>query len=259
MIVHLVLAAGILSRPVAISADRLEVFDRQNKAIYRGHAKAQRDSTTLTCNTLTVYFSESRDVLRLEAEGDVVAVDQDRTARGDKAEFNNETGLLRVFGAPSAQSGDRHILGDEIRFTTGTEFLEVIKARTTDSQMVIDADRLELEGNRHIAKWLGHVHAKKKTTTLRAPILIAHYDEHGNVQRVEAKGGVEATDKNRWAKGANAKYDAVSGRLEVTGKPEARQGKNHLKGRKITFVSGSDTIEVDDAQSVIDVKDKQGK
>lgn len=259
MIRLLLLGAALLSRPVEISADKLEVLDREHKAVYRGHAKAVRDTTTLTCDTLTVFYSPSREVVRIEADGNVEAVDGDRHAWGEHADFDNATGVLKVTGSPRAQSGERKVTGEEITFTTGTDKVEVLKPRTMDQQIVIDADRLVLDQDRRVATWEGHVKAKKATTTLVAPTLLARYDDKGAITRVEARGGVEVRDKDRWARGARADYDAAAGRLVVTGKPEARQGNNHITGRSVTFVSGSDVLEVEDAKSIIDVKEKPTK
>jgi lipopolysaccharide transport protein LptA len=256
---YALLLGALLSRPVEISADRLEVLDTEHKAIYRGHARAVRDTTTLSCSTLTVHYSESKEVTRIEADGDVEAIDQDRHAWGEHADFDNHTGVLKVTGSPRAQSGERKVTGEEITFTNGSDRLEVTHPHTTDAELTIDADRLALEADRRVATWEGHVKAKKATTQLWAPTLLARYDDKGAITRVEARGGVEVRDKERWAKGARADYDAVAGRLTVTGKPEARQGNSRITGRSVTFVSGSDTLEVEEATSVIDVKDAKDK
>ena len=39
--------------------------------------------------------------------------------------------------------------------------------------------------------------------------------------------------------------------LVVTGKPEARQGPNRMRGTKITFITGKDTLEVENATTVL--------
>lgn len=258
MITALLFGAALLARPVEISADKLEVRDKEHRAVYRGHSKAVRDTTTLTCDTLTVFYSPSREVERIEADGAVEAIDGDRHAWGDHADFDNATGVLKVRGNPRAQSGNRKVVGEEITFTTGSEALEVTKPRTTDDQVTIDADTLLLDADRKVATWVGHVKAKKATTTLTAPTLVARYDEQGTITKIEARGGIEVRDKDRWAKGARGDYDAKTGRLVVTGKPEARQGNNRIKGRTVTFVSGSDQLEVEGAESIIEVKEKKG-
>jgi lipopolysaccharide export system protein LptA len=248
------LLGALLSRPVTVTADHLEVLDKERKAVYRGHAQALRDSTTMTCDTLTVFYSDKREVEHIEAQGNVEAVDADRHAWGDRADFDNATGVLVVHGNPHAQQGERRVTGDEIVFTSGIDRVEVKNAHTKDDATSIDADKLVLEADRKIANWTGHVVAHKATTTVNAPLLTAHYDEKGTVTRVEARGGVEVRDKDRWAKGARADFDALQGRLVVTGKPEARQGNSRIYGKSVTFVQGSDTLEVENAQSFIDVK-----
>ena len=256
--IALLLFGALLSRPVEVSADKLEVEGRERKAVYRGNARAVRDTTTLTCDTLTVFYSQQREVQRIEALGNVEAIDGDKHAWGERAEFDNASGVLKVFGKPRVVQGARRVEGEEIVFTTGVDRVEVAKARTSssDEQLTIDADRLVLDQDRQTARWEGHVKAKKATTSLFAPTLVASYDERGEVTRVQANGGVEVRDRDRWAKGQRADYDVPNGRLVVSGSPEARQGNNHVTGTRVTFVSGSDVLEVENAKSVIDVKDR---
>ena len=166
---------------------------------------------------------------------------------------------------PQARQGKREVVGETVTFTTGIDRVVVTKPRTRvqDEQkgpasgaIAIDADLLTLEGARSFATWSGHVKARRAKTTLTAPELTAHYDEAGVITRVQAKGGVEATEGDKWAKGQRADYDALKGVLVVTGKPEAKQGKSRMKGTKVTFFSGSDFIEVENATTVIEVEKK---
>ena len=47
--------------------------------------------------------------------------------------------------------------------------------------------------------------------------------------------------------------------LVVTGKPQARQGKTRMTGTRVTFFSGSEFLEVENAKTVIEVeKNKKG-
>ena len=140
----------------------------------------------------------------------------------------------------------------------------VTKARTRmkepkDQRVAIDADLLTLEGPKNEAKWTGHVHGVKGKTTLLAPEVTAHYDEAGDVDRVLARGGVEVTEGDRWARGQNADYDVPRGMLVVTGKPTARQGKTRMKGTKVTFMTGAEFLEVENAVTVIEVDKKKVK
>jgi lipopolysaccharide transport protein LptA len=279
-LVPLLLAASpdagvLLSRPVQVSADRLEVLNREQRAIYTGHAKALRDTTTLTCDVITVEYGANREVSRILARGHVEAVDGDRWARGDEADYDNLTGTLVVRGKPEARQGKREVQGELVTFVTGTDRVVVDRARTKvdDAQapvrdggvaggpqrITIDADRLVLDEQRSRADWSGHVVARRGDTTITAPQLTALYDDGGTITKVQARGGVEATEKDRWARGQKGDYDVQTGVLVVTGQPQARQGTSRMKGTKVTFFSGSDFLEVENATTVIEVRQQPGK
>lgn len=244
-------------RPVVVSADRLELAPRELRAVYRGHARAVRDGTTLTCEEIEVFFTPAREVERIVARGGVLAVDGDREARGDEAEYDNRLGVLTVRGAPRARQGPREVLGDLVTFTTGLERLVVTRARTRvdgpdDQRLAIDADELVLEGAKQEATWRGHVRATRAHAVLTAPELVATYDDAGRVTRARARGGVEVTEGDRWARGQAADYDVPRGVLVVTGRPQARQGASRMKGSKVTLYTGTELLEVEDAVTVIE-------
>ncbi len=278
MLLALLLAAGpdagvLLSRPVQVSADKLELLNKEQKAIYTGHAKAIRDTTTLTCEKITVEYGADREVSRILAVGNVEAVDADRWGRGDEADYDNKTGTLVLRGNPRARQGKREVEGQLVTFVTGTDRIVVEKARTrvTDEKgltrdggvgggpqrVTIDADQLVLDDRRNLALWKGHVVAKRGETTLTAPELTAISDDQGTITKVQARGGVEATERDRWAKGQRGDYDVESGVLVVTGNPQARQGTSRMKGTKVTFHSGTDFVEVENATTVIEVDQKR--
>jgi lipopolysaccharide export system protein LptA len=61
-------------------------------------------------------------------------------------------------------------------------------------------------------------------------------------------------DGEKWARGDRAEFDNVRGVLVVTGNPEARQGPNFMRGTKVTFVVGKDTLEVENARTVFETE-----
>ncbi len=247
------------SAPVEVTADRLDLLQREQRAIYTGNAKAVRGTTTLQCDRLEVLLGSAGDVVKILASGQVKATDGDRAAQAERAEYDNQTGTLRLFGSPAAQQAKRSVTGDEVTWTTGTDVLEVTRARTVAQddaaqgakRIVIDADRLTLRNKQNSATWAGHVRVRRGATTVLAPQLTALYDDAGNVSRVEASGGIEATERDRWVTGQRATYDAASGELVVTGKPEAKQGNHHLKGTKVTLFTDREFIEVENATTVL--------
>ena len=82
LLVSLLLAApdagALTNRPVSISAEKLELFNKERRALYTGHAKAIRDTLTLTCDRLEVFGTQSSEVQRIVAKGNVYAIDGDR-------------------------------------------------------------------------------------------------------------------------------------------------------------------------------------
>jgi lipopolysaccharide export system protein LptA len=257
--------APLLARPVKVSADKLDVFGKEQRAVYTGNARALRDTTTLTCDELTVFYAEDQSVSRIEAKGNVKAVDEHREGAGDFATYDNATGVLVVTGNPRAHSAGRRVTGTKVTITTGIDRVEVENPRSVvddagphakGEALQIDAEKLVLDQQRSEATWTGKVRAKKTTSLLKAPTLIAYYDELGVVTRVDARGGVEVTDADKWAKGKQATFDNKKGLLTVTGNPEARQGSNRMRGSRVTFKAGSERLIVDDATTIIDANEK---
>ena len=144
-----------------------------------------------------------------------------------------------------------------VTFVTGSELLTVTRARTRvkeprDKRVNIDADELVMRSRDHEAVWSGHVRATKEKTVLLAPTLTATWGPDGEVNRIKAKGGVEVTEGDRWARGREADYDVPKGVLVVTGNPQARQNGTRLKGTRVTFFSGQEFLEVENATTIIE-------
>ena len=47
--------------PIKIDADRLDVFDRENKAVFAGNVVAVQGDSTIRCSTMTVTYKRGKD------------------------------------------------------------------------------------------------------------------------------------------------------------------------------------------------------
>ncbi|MBE7203950.1 MAG: organic solvent tolerance protein OstA, partial [Parafilimonas terrae] len=47
--------------PIKIDADRLDVFDKENKAIFAGNVVAVQGESTIRCATMTVFYKRGKD------------------------------------------------------------------------------------------------------------------------------------------------------------------------------------------------------
>jgi lipopolysaccharide transport protein LptA len=259
--------AGAPLHNAVISAELGTFEHKRHRGTYTGHVKVLRDTLTLTCDSLEAFFDDDDKVVRTLATGHVVAIDGEREAHSDTADYDNVTGVLVAHGKPWARQGKREVEGEEITFVTGSDTLLVKKARTRAPDekapkagqfITIDADTLVLEQQKAVAVWKGHVKAIRGPTVLTAPELEATWNEAGEITHLTGRGGVDAVEPTRRAHGQHAEFDVEKGILVVTGKPEAQQGNNHLEGRKVTFFPNTDFVSVEDATSVFQVEKKPG-
>lgn len=109
--------------PIKIDADRLDVFDRENKAIFAGNVVAVQGDSTIRCSSMTVRYKRGKDkkepaqaaaetasqaeraaglnengIQRVECAGPVTVVQKDQIATGDNAVFDQEAKRIVVTG-----------------------------------------------------------------------------------------------------------------------------------------------------------------
>jgi lipopolysaccharide transport protein LptA len=194
-------------------------------------------------------------VNRVVCTSNVVVVDGDRWARGERADFDVVHGLLEVTGSPEAMQGESRIAGTKVTLYTGQDFLTVENAKgalaaSSKGQLPVDvsADRSELHSRRRQIVLLGNVKAVRGPTTLRCSRAIAHYTAAQELQRVDCSGKVEATDGDKWARGERGEFNVRAGVLDVTGNPQARKGTSKMEGTRVTFHVGQDQLEVENGR-----------
>lgn len=109
----------------------------------------------------------------------------------------------------------------------------------------IEAKELEVRDKEGIAIFTGSVVVKQGETTLETPKLTVRYarDAEGgsagasgsqDIESLQAEGRVLVTSKDQSATGDGANYDAKTERLELTGNVVLTQGKNVVKGDRLT-------------------------
>ncbi|GAB6843539.1 lipopolysaccharide export system protein LptA [Methylorubrum rhodinum] len=108
--------------PIKIDADRLDVFDKENKAVFAGNVVAVQSDSTIRCSSLTVHYKRDRDkdpgkaadaeadkpkdanalagngIRRVECAGPVTVSQKDQVATGDNAVFDQEAKRIVLTG-----------------------------------------------------------------------------------------------------------------------------------------------------------------
>ncbi|MCE4223048.1 organic solvent tolerance protein OstA [Methylobacterium sp. C25] len=94
--------------PIKIDADRLDVFDKENKAIFAGNVVAVQGDATIRCSALTVFYKRGKNdakdgsdsagktqaemaengIRKVDCAGPVTVVQKDQVATGDNATFD---------------------------------------------------------------------------------------------------------------------------------------------------------------------------
>ncbi|GJE01535.1 LptA/OstA family protein [Methylobacterium isbiliense] len=120
-------AFGSAKDPIKIDADRLDVFDRENKAIFAGNVVAVQGESTIRCSSMTVHYQRNRDrdaggreppkgaeakpaetkpadpadtgaIRQVVCAGPVTVVSKDQVATGDNAVFDKVANRVVVTG-----------------------------------------------------------------------------------------------------------------------------------------------------------------
>ena len=86
--------------PIDLTAERLEVQDRADRAIFAGNVKVRQDELTLDTSRLTVAYSSSGGVQikRLDASGGVTVRSPSETASGAFGIYDLDRKLITLVG-----------------------------------------------------------------------------------------------------------------------------------------------------------------
>jgi len=102
--------------PVDVTADRLEVQDRADRAIFAGNVKVKQDELTLNTARLTIAYTSSGGVQikRLDASGGVTVQSPSETATGSVGIYDLDRKLITLVGNVVLQRSGSQINGQRL-------------------------------------------------------------------------------------------------------------------------------------------------
>jgi lipopolysaccharide export system protein LptA len=102
--------------PVDVSADRIEVQDRADRAIFAGNVHVVQNELTLDTARLTVAYSNDGGVQiqRLDAAGGVVVKSPSETAKGNFGIYDLNRKLITLIGGVELTRGANRIFGQRL-------------------------------------------------------------------------------------------------------------------------------------------------
>ncbi len=105
--------------PVDVSADRIEVQDRADRAVFAGNVHAVQQDLTLDTPRLTVAYSggtggNNVQIHRLDAAGGVVVKSPSETAKGDIGIYDLDRKLITLIGNVQLDRENNQVMGQRL-------------------------------------------------------------------------------------------------------------------------------------------------
>lgn len=102
--------------PVNVAADRIEVQDRADRAVFSGNVVAVQGDMTLKAPRVTLAYTNTSgiEIKRIDAAGGVTVTSPSETARGSVAIYDLESRLITMLGAVTLVKGDSHVSGQRL-------------------------------------------------------------------------------------------------------------------------------------------------
>lgn len=128
-------------KPVSIAADRLDYFEKDNKAIYEGHVIVVQGDSRLSCSRLTI-FMEARQtqnaappsqdtgassrLKHMDCVGPVKVVSKDQTATSDAGTYDKKEHQVVLTGHVVMSDGKNVTRGERLVYDlkTGTAHMQ---------------------------------------------------------------------------------------------------------------------------------------
>lgn len=101
--------------PIYITADWMEVDQKQNTIVYKGQVVAVQADMTMRSDILTSYYDpELKQMKQIVAEGKVNVTQGTRIATGNKAVFDDRAKTVTLTGSPVMRQGNNQVSGAKI-------------------------------------------------------------------------------------------------------------------------------------------------
>ena len=102
--------------PVDVAADRIEVQDRADRAIFSGQVVAKQANLTLNAARITVAYANTGGIQieRIDASGGVTVRSPSETARGQFAIYDLNNRLITMLGGVTLTRGESQVRGGRL-------------------------------------------------------------------------------------------------------------------------------------------------
>jgi lipopolysaccharide export system protein LptA len=131
------LPGGGSRAPINVSANKLDYFDKEQKAVYTGNVVAVQGETRLNASVLTIFFDRKSDAAgaagaapaakagpggansglrRMEGQGPVAITSKDQVGTGDALVYDKPTNKFYLIGNVALSQGENVTRGDMLTY-----------------------------------------------------------------------------------------------------------------------------------------------
>jgi lipopolysaccharide export system protein LptA len=135
--------------PIQIDADKLDVFDKEGRAVFSGNVVAVQGDSTMRCSTMTVFYASGRAaggltgsrqatpaastgaqddgaIRKIDCQGPVTVTSKTQTATGDAAVFDKAANKVILSGNVALSDGPNVTRGERLVYdlTAGVANME---------------------------------------------------------------------------------------------------------------------------------------
>ena len=134
---------GNSKEPISIDADKLDVFDKEGRAVFTGNVVAVQGETNMRCTQMDVLYESKRgqkgqqtatadsgssggglaqdsNIKKIFCKGPVVIKTKTQTATGDRAEFDRVINKVFLIGNAALSDGPNVTRGERVAYDLNT-------------------------------------------------------------------------------------------------------------------------------------------
>lgn len=122
---------GTSNLPITIKSNELAADNKGKTAIFSGKVVAKQGDVTIFCDRMTVYYGNTQgDVDKIEADGNVRIVQENRTGVSSHAVYESKLGKITLTGgSPKVMQGADTVSGEIITYFIDDERSSVTGGR----------------------------------------------------------------------------------------------------------------------------------
>jgi len=122
---------GTSNLPITIKSNDLAADNKGKTAIFTGKVVAKQGDVTIFCDKMTVYYGNAQgDVDKIEADGNVRIVQENRTGVASHAVYESKQGRITLTGgSPKVMQGADTVTGEIITYFIDAERSSVTGGR----------------------------------------------------------------------------------------------------------------------------------